>query len=136
MPDMAQVVALGEKLSDDRAMVRWVRAPSTTCASSSPGVRAANIASSALAASMNGYTSTTASITLESGLKGVRAALAGALGLFVDLKVQADAPRHLSASGLPIALCGRSHGGLVDVAPAAGHPITAPSPLSSGKRTA
>ncbi|TCQ22943.1 iron-containing alcohol dehydrogenase [Rhizobium sp. PP-CC-3G-465] len=50
------------------------------------------------AASMNGYTSTTASITLESGLK-VSLPSQGPAGFFVDLGVSARAPRHLSASG-------------------------------------
>ncbi|NHT75748.1 glycerol-1-phosphate dehydrogenase [NAD(P)+] [Rhizobium sp. PP-F2F-G38] len=50
------------------------------------------------AASMNGYTSTTASMTLESGLK-VSLPSQGPAGFFVDLGVSARAPRHLSASG-------------------------------------
>lgn len=50
------------------------------------------------AASMNGYTSTTASITLENGLKVSLPSQAPA-GFFVDLGVTAAAPRHLSASG-------------------------------------
>ncbi|KQS59383.1 3-dehydroquinate synthase [Rhizobium sp. Leaf371] len=50
------------------------------------------------AASMNGYTSTTASITLDSGLK-VSLPSQGPAGFFVDLGVSARAPRHLSAAG-------------------------------------
>ncbi|MCD7107926.1 sn-glycerol-1-phosphate dehydrogenase [Rhizobium sp. DKSPLA3] len=50
------------------------------------------------AASMNGYTSTTASMTLDSGLK-VSLPSQGPAGFFVDLGVSARAPRHLSASG-------------------------------------
>lgn len=50
------------------------------------------------AASMNGYTSTTASMTLESGLK-VSLPSQGPAGFFVDLGVSARAPRHLSAAG-------------------------------------
>ncbi len=50
------------------------------------------------AASMNGYTSTTASITLESGLK-VSIPSHAPSGVFIDLAVSAAAPRHLSAAG-------------------------------------
>jgi len=50
------------------------------------------------AASMNGYTSTTASITLPSGLKVSLPSHAPA-GVFIDLAVSAAAPRHLSAAG-------------------------------------
>ena len=50
------------------------------------------------AASMNGYTSTTASMTLDSGLK-VSLPSQGPAGFFVDLGVSARAPRHLSAAG-------------------------------------
>lgn len=52
----------------------------------------------ATAASMNGYTSTTASMTLENGLK-VSLPSHAPSGFFVDLKVTADAPHYLSASG-------------------------------------
>src|SRR5579871_2370480 len=50
------------------------------------------------AASMNGYTSTTASITLDSGLKVSLPSHAPA-GFFIDLGVSAAAPAHLAASG-------------------------------------
>ena len=50
------------------------------------------------AASMNGYTSTTASIMLDSGLKVSLPSHAPA-GFFVDLGVSAAAPPHLAASG-------------------------------------
>lgn len=52
----------------------------------------------ATAASMNGYTSTTASMTLDSGLKVSLSAQAPA-GFFVDMAVSAAAPAHLAASG-------------------------------------
>lgn len=52
----------------------------------------------ATAASMNGYTSTTASITLESGLKVSLPSHAPA-GFFVDLGVSAAAPSYLNAAG-------------------------------------
>ena len=50
------------------------------------------------AASMNGYTSTTASITLESGLKVSLPSHAPA-GFFGDLSVAAKAPSYLAAAG-------------------------------------
>lgn len=52
----------------------------------------------ATAASMNGYTSTTASMTLESGLKVSLPSHAPA-GFFVDIGVSASAPSHLAAAG-------------------------------------
>jgi glycerol-1-phosphate dehydrogenase [NAD(P)+] len=56
------------------------------------------------AASMNGYTSTTASITLDSGLKISLPAQAPE-GVFIDLSVSAAAPRRLSAAGFGDCLC-------------------------------
>lgn len=56
------------------------------------------------APSMNGYTSTTASMSLESGLKVSLPAHATA-GFFVDLSVSADAPKHLVAAGFGDCLC-------------------------------
>ncbi len=56
------------------------------------------------AASMNGYTSTTASITLHNGLKVSLPAHAPS-GFFVDLSVSARAPTHLAASGFADCLC-------------------------------
>ena len=50
------------------------------------------------AASMNGYTSSTASINLESGLK-VSLPARAPKGFFVDLKVSTKAPAKLTASG-------------------------------------
>ncbi|MGR3766595.1 sn-glycerol-1-phosphate dehydrogenase [Pseudooceanicola nanhaiensis] len=50
------------------------------------------------AASMNGYTSSTASITLESGLKVSLPSIAPR-GFFADLSVAAAAPRPLAAAG-------------------------------------
>lgn len=50
------------------------------------------------APSMNGYTSTTASITLANGLKVSKPAHAPK-GVFIDLAVNAAAPRHLIAAG-------------------------------------
>lgn len=56
------------------------------------------------AGSMNGYTSTTASITLDSGLK-VSLPSHGPAGFFVDLGVTAAAPAYLSAAGFGDCLC-------------------------------
>lgn len=56
------------------------------------------------AASMNGYTSTTASMTLDSGLK-VSLPAHAPVGFFVDLGVSAAAPAHLAAAGFGDCLC-------------------------------
>ena len=56
------------------------------------------------AASMNGYTSPTASMTLDSGLKVSLPAHAPS-GVFLDLRVSADAPQRLSASGFGDTIC-------------------------------
>lgn len=56
------------------------------------------------AASMDGYASTTASITLESGLK-VSLPAHAARGIFIDLKVNASAPPHLAAAGYGDSVC-------------------------------
>ncbi len=58
----------------------------------------------ATAGSMNGYTSLTASITLDSGLKISLPAQAPA-GFFVDLEVCAAAPAYLNAAGFGDCLC-------------------------------
>ena len=58
----------------------------------------------ATASSMNGYTSTTASITLRSGFKTSFAAQAPR-GVFIDLAVNAAAPIKLKAAGLGDSLC-------------------------------
>ncbi len=58
----------------------------------------------ATAGSMNGYTSTTASMRLESGLKVSLPSHAPA-GFFVDLEVSAQAPSYLAASGFGDCLC-------------------------------
>ena len=69
----------------------------------------------ATAGSMNGYTSTTASMTLDSGLKVSLPSHAPA-GFFVDLSVSANAPSFFVSGRfwrLPLSFCGTS--GLVDV---------------------
>ncbi len=56
------------------------------------------------APSMNGYTSSTASITLDSGLKTTQNAHA-AKGVFIDIGVSAGAPQYLIGAGLGDSLC-------------------------------
>lgn len=56
------------------------------------------------AASMNGYAASTASVTLANGYKTSLPAHAPH-GIFLDLKVSADAPTWLSAAGLGDCLC-------------------------------
>lgn len=56
------------------------------------------------AASMNGYAASTASVTLRNGYKTSLPAHAPR-GIFIDLKVSADAPTWLSAAGLGDSLC-------------------------------
>ena len=58
----------------------------------------------ATAASMNGYAASTASVTLRNGYKTSLPAHAPR-GIFIDLKVSADAPTWLSAAGLGDSLC-------------------------------
>lgn len=56
------------------------------------------------APSMNGYTSSTASITLDSGLKTTQNAHAGK-GVFIDINVSCGAPPYLVGAGLGDCLC-------------------------------
>jgi glycerol-1-phosphate dehydrogenase [NAD(P)+] len=56
------------------------------------------------AASMNGYASSTASLKLDSGLK-VSVPSNAPRGIFLDLKVAAEAPSRLRAAGLGDSLC-------------------------------
>lgn len=58
----------------------------------------------ATAASMNGYTSSTASITLDSGLK-VSLPAQNPMGFFVDLEVCSNAPAWLNAAGFGDCIC-------------------------------
>lgn len=58
----------------------------------------------ATAGSMNGYTSSTASITLDSGLK-ISLPAQVPLGYFVDLSICASAPAYLNAAGFGDCLC-------------------------------
>ena len=63
-----------------------------------------NYATFGTAASMNGYAASTASVTLANGYKTSLPAHAPR-GIFLDLKVSAEAPHWLSAAGLGDALC-------------------------------
>jgi glycerol-1-phosphate dehydrogenase [NAD(P)+] len=58
----------------------------------------------ATAASMNGYAASTASVTLRNGYKTSLPAHAPR-GIFIDLRVSAEAPAWLSAAGLGDSLC-------------------------------
>ncbi len=96
--DMAAVADLTEKLAGAEGVVAVGSGTVNDLTKYVTGLDGRRYAVFATAASMNGYTSTTASITLESGLK-VSLPSHAPSGFFVDLQVQADAPRHLSASG-------------------------------------
>lgn len=96
--DMANVAALTEKLAGAEAVVAVGSGTINDLCKFVTGKDGRRYAVFATAASMNGYTSTTASITLENGLKVSLPSHAPA-GFFVDLGVNAAAPRHLSAAG-------------------------------------
>lgn len=96
--DMAAVADLTERLAGAEGVVAVGSGTVNDLTKYVTGLDGRRYAVFATAASMNGYTSTTASITLESGLK-VSLPSHAPSGFFVDLQVQADAPRHLSASG-------------------------------------
>lgn len=96
--DMANVAALREKLARAEAVVAVGSGTINDLCKYVTGLDGRRYAVFGTAASMNGYTSTTASITLESGLK-VSLPSHGPAGFFVDLAVTAAAPRHLSAAG-------------------------------------
>ncbi|WP_156381843.1 sn-glycerol-1-phosphate dehydrogenase [Rhizobium sp. Leaf341] len=96
--DMAQAQVLGEKLQGADAVVAVGSGTINDLVKFVTGKAGKRYAVFGTAASMNGYTSTTASITLDSGLK-VSLPSQGPAGFFVDLGVSAAAPRHLSAAG-------------------------------------
>ena len=86
-PDLqgGAVIAVGSGTVND--LCKWVT-----------GAEGRRYAVFGTAASMNGYTSTTASMTLDSGLK-VSLPSHAPSGTFLDLSVAAAAPKHLSAAG-------------------------------------
>jgi glycerol-1-phosphate dehydrogenase [NAD(P)+] len=96
--DMANVAALKEKLAPFRSVVAVGSGTINDLCKYVTGLDGRRYCVFGTAGSMNGYTSTTASISLESGLKVSLPSHAPA-GFFVDLGVAAAAPRHLAASG-------------------------------------
>jgi glycerol-1-phosphate dehydrogenase [NAD(P)+] len=96
--DMATAALLEEKLSEAEAVVAVGSGTINDLCKFVTGRTGRRYAIFATAASMNGYTSTTASMTLDSGLK-VSLPSHAPSGFFVDLGVTASAPRHLSAAG-------------------------------------
>lgn len=96
--DMATAALLGEKLLGAEAVVAVGSGTINDLCKFVTGRTGRRYAVFATAASMNGYTSTTASMTLDNGLKVSLPSHAPA-GFFVDLGVTASAPRHLSAAG-------------------------------------
>ena len=96
--DMATVAALREKLAGDEAVIAVGSGTINDLCKYVTGLDNRRYCVFATAASMNGYTSTTASMTLESGLKVSLPSHAPA-GVFIDLGVSARAPAYLAASG-------------------------------------
>ncbi|THF56389.1 sn-glycerol-1-phosphate dehydrogenase [Ollibium composti] len=96
--DMANIAALKERLAGAEGVVAVGSGTINDLCKYVTGQDGRRYAVFATAGSMNGYTSTTASITLENGLK-VSLPSHAPTGFFVDLSVSASAPRHLSAAG-------------------------------------
>lgn len=96
--DMAAVADLTERLAGAEGVVAVGSGTINDLTKYVTGLDGRRYAVFGTAASMNGYTSTTASITLESGLKVSIPSHAPA-GFFVDLAVNAAAPKHLAAAG-------------------------------------
>ncbi|MER8377021.1 sn-glycerol-1-phosphate dehydrogenase [Mesorhizobium sp. M1338] len=96
--DMANVAQLTEKLNGAEGVVAVGSGTINDLVKYVTGLDNRRYCIFGTAASMNGYTSTTASITLASGLKVSLPSHAPA-GFFVDLGVAASAPTYLSAAG-------------------------------------
>lgn len=96
--DMAAVADLTERLKGAEGLVAVGSGTINDLVKYVTGLDGRRYCVFGTAASMNGYTSTTASITLESGLKVSLPSHAPA-GFFVDLSVAAAAPTYLSAAG-------------------------------------
>ena len=96
--DMANVAALTEKLRGAEGVVAVGSGTINDLVKYVTGLDGRRYCVFGTAASMNGYTSTTASITLDNGLKVSLPSHAPA-GFFVDLSVAAAAPTYLSAAG-------------------------------------
>lgn len=102
--DMANVESLAVKLADADAVVAVGSGTINDLCKFVTGKNERRYCVFGTAGSMNGYTSTTASITLESGLK-VSLPSHAPSGFFVDLGVSAAAPTYLSAAGFGDCLC-------------------------------
>ncbi|MCP3469078.1 iron-containing alcohol dehydrogenase [Bradyrhizobium sp. CCGUVB1N3] len=96
--DMAEVRSLTEKLRGYDAVVAVGSGTVNDLCKYVTGLDGRRYSVFATAPSMNGYTSSTASLTLDSGLK-VSLPSHTPAGFFVDLKVSAAAPSYLAASG-------------------------------------
>ena len=96
--DMASVRRLAERLRDADGVVAVGSGTINDLCKYVTGLDGRRYCVFGTAASMNGYTSTTASITLDSGLKVSLPSHAPA-GFFADLSVSAAAPPHLAAAG-------------------------------------
>lgn len=96
--DMAEVRSLTDKLRGFDAVVAVGSGTVNDLCKYVTGLDGRRYCVFATAASMNGYTSSTASLTLDSGLK-VSLPSHTPAGFFVDLKVSAAAPSYLAASG-------------------------------------
>jgi len=96
--DMAEIRSLTEKLRGFDAVVAVGSGTVNDLCKYVTGLDGRRYCVFATAASMNGYTSSTASVTLDSGLK-VSLPSHTPAGFFVDLKVSAAAPCYLAASG-------------------------------------
>ncbi|MBA8830167.1 MULTISPECIES: sn-glycerol-1-phosphate dehydrogenase [Rhizobium] len=96
--DMANVAVLIEKLKGAEGVVAVGSGTINDLVKYVTGLDGRRYCVFGTAASMNGYTSTTASITLDNGLKVSLPSHAPA-GFFVDLSVAAAAPTYLSAAG-------------------------------------
>jgi len=96
--DMAEVRGLAEKLRGFDSVVAVGSGTVNDLCKYVTGLDGRRYCVFATAASMNGYTSSTASLTLDSGLK-VSLPSHTPAGFFVDLKVSAAAPPYLAASG-------------------------------------
>lgn len=96
--DMMEVRSLTEELRDFDAVVAVGSGTVNDLCKYVTGLDGRRYCVFATAASMNGYTSSTASLTLDSGLK-VSLPSHTPSGFFVDLAVSAAAPPFLAASG-------------------------------------
>jgi glycerol-1-phosphate dehydrogenase [NAD(P)+] len=96
--DMAEVRSLTEKLREFDSVVAVGSGTVNDLCKYVTGLDGRRYCVFATAASMNGYTSSTASLTLDSGLK-VSLPSHTPAGFFVDLRVSAAAPPYLAASG-------------------------------------